>query len=46
MAKANIAEVMKALDMKPGEFRKEWAELADQDKDQIKEGVGNGTMDY
>lgn len=27
-------------------FSKDWKELTDKDKEQIKEGIGNGTLTY
>lgn len=29
-----------------GEFRKQWNELTEQDKAQIREGIGNGSLTY
>lgn len=38
--------VMEFFGMKIGEFRKEWAELTDQDKEHLKTGVADGTLTY
>lgn len=43
---ATMGEVMKWFGMRPAEFRKEWAELTDQDKTDLKTGIGNGTLTY
>jgi hypothetical protein len=31
---------------KPGEFREEWAQLTDQDKTDLKNGIGDGSLTY
>lgn len=46
MADATLKEIMKALGMTPAEFTKEWKQLTDIDKMQLKAGIGNGSMNY
>lgn len=44
---ATMVEVMKFLGYDNiATFRKEWAELSDKDKDQLKRGIGNGSLTY
>lgn len=43
---ASMVDVMKYFDLKPGEFRKEWAALSDSDKEDLKRGIGDGTLTY
>ena len=43
----SMVDVMKYFDIKPiGKFREEWAELSDQDKRDLKEGIENGSLTY
>lgn len=46
MAPATMVEVMRYFDMTPATFKKEWSELSDQDKMDLKNGVGNGSLTY
>lgn len=46
MADATLKEIMKALNMTPAEFTKEWKALSDTDKAQLKAGIGNGSQTY
>jgi hypothetical protein len=46
MADANPKEIMTFFDMKAKDFIKEWKLLTEQDKQQIREGIGDGTLDY
>jgi len=52
MADATATEVMRFFDFTEdgkqnvAKFRKEWAELSDEDKAAIKTGIGNGTLSY
>lgn len=41
-----MAAVMKFFEMRPADFRREWAELTPQDKEQLKAGVANGSLTY
>ena len=43
---ASMVDVMKFFDIKAGQFRLEWAELSQQDKDELKSGIDNGTLTY
>lgn len=43
---ASMVDVMKFFGMKPPEFRKDWAELSRQDKEDLKSGIENGTLTY
>ena len=40
---ASMVDVMKYFEMKPQEFRAEWAKLTPQDKEDLKTGVETGT---
>jgi len=41
-----MIEVMKYFEMKPAEFRAQWAELTETDKRQLKNGISSGTLTY
>lgn len=41
-----MVKVMKFFGMSTTEFRKEWAQLTDQDREQIKAGVADGSLTY
>lgn len=41
-----MVAVMHFFGMKVGEFRKEWAELSDKDKAELKSGIENGSLTY
>lgn len=43
---ASMVDVMKFFDMKPAEFRGEWAALSATDKEQFKAGIGDGSLTY
>ena len=43
---ASIGDVCRFFGMKLADFRKEWAELSDEAKEQIRKGIGNGTYTY
>lgn len=43
---ATMVDVMKWFDMRPAEFKKEWARLTDRDKDDLKKGIGDSTLTY
>ncbi|HEY1645716.1 MAG TPA: hypothetical protein VGF75_05075 [Candidatus Saccharimonadales bacterium] len=43
---ASLVDTMKFFDMSSAEYRTEWAELTDQDKAEIREGIGNGSLTY
>jgi hypothetical protein len=47
-SKVNVTmvDVMHYFNMKPGDFKKEWGELSDKDKADLKQGIGDGTYDY
>ena len=50
----SIADVMKFMGMKTGEFREDWKALTEEDREQLKSGVGkvdangnaSGTLNY
>jgi hypothetical protein len=46
MAAATMIDVMKYFEMKPAEFKAQWARLTDTGKAQLKEGIGNGSLTY
>lgn len=48
MAKANIKVIKEFFAMGMAEFKREWVEggLTDKDKEEIAEGIGNGTLTY
>lgn len=46
MAESTLLETMKYFGMTSNEFRKEWQFLTEQDKAEIREGIGNGTETY
>jgi hypothetical protein len=50
MAAATIKAIKEFFGLRPGDtlksFTAEWASLSDQDKEQIREGIGNGTLTY
>jgi hypothetical protein len=50
MADATMADVFKffadGTDYKMSEFRNDWKELTDQDKADLKAGIGNGSLTY
>jgi hypothetical protein len=41
-----MVEVMKFFGMRPTDFRKEWAELTDTDRDQLKAVHADGSLTY
>ena len=41
-----MVDVMKFFGIPIAQFRKEWAELTDKDKEQIKQGIEDGTLSY
>jgi len=50
MAAATIKVVMDYFGRKPGQTLKDWTEewkaLSEESREQIKEGIGNGTLSY
>lgn len=46
MSVATVKEVMAFFDIKAAQFMKEWKELSAEAKEQLKEGIGNGTFTY
>ena len=48
MSEATLKDVREFFGMTVGQFRDEWTKqrLTDQDKQEIREGIGNGTMTY
>jgi hypothetical protein len=48
MAEATLKDVAAFFEMPVGAFRDEWVKggLTEQDKNEIKEGIGNGTLTY
>lgn len=47
---ATMADVFKffadGTDYKMSEFRNDWKDLTDEDKEQLKRGIGDGTLTY
>jgi len=43
---AGMAEICKFFGMKLPQFRAEWSKLSDQDKADLKKGIGNGSLTY
>lgn len=41
-----MVDVMKFFGMKAPQFRLEWAKLTPEDKENLKDGVANGTLTY
>lgn len=46
MADATLKEVTTYFGIKLSEFKNEWAALTDEDREQIKRGIGDGTETY
>ena len=48
MSEATLKDVREFFGMTVGQFRDEWTKqgLTEQDKREIREGIGNGTMTY
>jgi hypothetical protein len=46
MAAANIKDVMNFFEIPIATFSKEWKELSDKDKADLREGIGDGTLSY
>lgn len=48
MAKATVKDVKEFFGMTLAEMKEEWIKggLSDEDKNQIQEGIGNGTLTY
>jgi hypothetical protein len=46
MATGTLVDVMKTLDIPIATFKVEYAKLSELDKQQLKEGVADGTMTY
>ncbi len=46
MADANLKEIMAYFGMTGSQMTKEWKLLSDEDKKEIKEGLGNGSLTY
>ena len=49
MALANLKQVsdfFKDEDYNLAKFRADWAELPDKDKEQIRQGIGDGSLTY
>jgi len=43
---ASVLDVMHYFDMKPGEFKLDWMKMTVTDKDQLRAGIGNGSLTY
>lgn len=43
---ATMVDVMKFFEIVPTAFRKEWQELDAPAKEQLKSGIGDGTLTY
>lgn len=46
MADATLKDIMGYFKMSSADFKREWPKLTDQDKKDIKAGIGNGTETY
>ena len=46
MADAGVKELKEFFEMDAATFMREWKNLTDEDKAQLKAGVGNGTFTY
>lgn len=46
MSAATAAQVMKYFGMPIAEFKREWMALSDNDKDDLRQGIGDGTLTY
>ena len=46
MADASMVDVMKFFGIQIATFRKEWEQLTDTDKAQLKKGIGDGSLTY
>lgn len=44
--KTGMVAVMEFFGMKAGQFRSEWAALSAAEKEQLKNGIENGTLTY
>jgi hypothetical protein len=43
---ATVSEVMKFFGMTPAKFTAEWKSMSDEDKKQLKQGIGNESLTY
>lgn len=43
---ASIKEIMAFFEMTPREMTKEWKVLSDESKEQLKNGIGDGSLTY
>lgn len=43
---ASLKDVMKFFDIPTKEFTREWRALTDADREQIRQGIHNGTLTY
>lgn len=46
MADASIKEVMAFFGMTAQEFTKEWRKMSQQDKEELRRGIGDGSLTY
>lgn len=46
MAPASVKQVVDYFGMKLSEFKKEWEKMTETDKEQLKKGIGDGTLTY
>jgi len=46
MADATIKQVTDFFGMKLAEFRDEWQQLSDDERQQIRQGIGDGSLTY
>jgi hypothetical protein len=43
---AGMVDVMNYFEMKPAQFRVQWLELSETDKEQLKSRIENGSLTY
>lgn len=46
MTEATVKDVKEFFDMNANDFMKDWKALTDDDKTQLKAGIGDGTFTY
>jgi hypothetical protein len=43
---ATVVDVMRFFGMQTATFKKQWGELTDKDKADLKQGIGDGSLTY